>query len=627
MRQLSPTGSDPSGGWMSCPSTRTVGEPTKRSRSAMSSVATSIDRSACGSNPASLMRRRTSSCAPSDEGQPSHQSSSTTAATRPRLAARHGRYARPSVQYPVEEFTPEERAALEPHFTNLDRPVFALVNLPETVKGALFARYSRYPGTLRRLFLDEFAGDLEGSVARAYDGVEGERARRLYENVFLGYGDDSVAQLGGAHIATEWVSNVLTKVLQRGRLAAYLEQSTRYIPYDGPMPVGGYRYWRDDTLGLEYRQAMDFLFDTYARSLPRIEAWAAERWPRADDDAEGPWRRSIRAKALDLLRGLLPASSLSHVGIFATGQAYEQMLLRLLSSPLPEAQQIGGMILQELQKIMPSFVARVDRADRGGEWMSYLSERRDQANVWAHRLGLDRRDEAGGGPSVRLLSVRGSEDELLAALLFEAASVSEAEARDAVRVLPPDQRASLLADLVGERNNRRHRPGRGFEAVSYRFEVVSDYGAFRDLQRHRLLTVQWQTLGPDLGAGVPAELAEAGVADDYRSGLERSAAEYERIRDAGMPERAPYALCLGYRIRYILDLNAREAMHLIELRSGREGHPGYRAVAHELHAQIAAVHPAVAAAMTYVDSEVEPRLERILSEIRTQAKRAAVQAG
>jgi thymidylate synthase ThyX len=527
------------------------------------------------------------------------------------------------VLYPVEEFTPEERAALEPHFTNLDKPVFALVNLPETVKGALFARYSRYPGTLRRLFLDEFAADMEAGVARTYDGAEGERARKLYENVFLGYGDDSVAQLGGAHIATEWVSNVLTKALQRGRLAAYLEQSTRYIPYDNEMPGGGYRYWRDDSLGPEYAEAMDCLFRTYSDALARTEQWAAERWPLGEGEPKGPWKRATRAKALDLLRGLLPASALSHVGIFATGQAYEQMLLRLLSSPLPEAREIGGMILTELQKVMPSFVARVDRPDRGGEWMHYLSERRTQAETWSKRLGLDRRDEAEAGPSVRLLSVRGDEDDLLAALLFESASVSEAEARDAVRVLPPDERARLLADLVGERSNRRHRPGRGFEAVSYRFEIVSDYGAFRDLQRHRLLTVQWQTLGPDLGAGVPGELEEAGAADDYRAGLERSAAEYERIRTSVSPDLAPYALCLGYRIRYVLDMNAREAMHLIELRSGREGHPGYRAVAHELHAQIARVHPTVAAAMTFVDSETEPRLERILSEIRTQAKLTA----
>ena len=192
-----------------------------------------------------------------------------------------------------------------------------------------------------------------------------------------------------------------------------------------------------------------------------------------------------------------------------------------------------------------------------------------------------------------------------------------------MRNLPPDERETMLAELVGERANRRYRPGRGFEALSYRFEVVSDYGAFRDLQRHRLLTAQWQTLGPELGAGVPEELEQAGVADAYRAGLERSREEYERLVAAGRPELAPYALCLGYRIRYVLDMNAREAMHLVELRSGREGHPSYRAVAHAIHAEIAAVHPSVAAAMTHVDTGTEPRLERILSEIRTHAKRAA----
>ena len=529
------------------------------------------------------------------------------------------------MDYPVERFTPEERVALTPHFTNLDRPVFALVNLPETVKGALFARYSRYQGTLRRLYLDEFAGDAHEGVANAFDGAEGERARKLYERIFLGYGDDSVAQLGGAHIACEWVSNVMTKVLQRGRLASYLEQSTRYISYDTPIGEGqGYRYWHDPSLGPEYQAAMDHLFDTYSESLPRVQAWAADRFPRAEGEPESAHLRSTKAKALDLLRGLLPAASLSHMGIFGSGQAYEQLLLRLMASPLPEAREQGRMILTELKATMPSFVQRVERPERGGEWIEYLEQRAEAAERWAGRLGLDRDrgGEQAAGPSVRLLSVQGSEDELLAALLFEAAAASEEEARSAVRSLPPDERGQMLSELVGERRNRRHRPGRGLEALRYRFEVVSDYGAFRDLQRHRMLTIQWQSLTPHLGAGVPHELEEAGVAGPYRRALERSQVEYERLREAGLASVAPYALCLGYRIRYVLDMNAREAMHLIELRSGREGHPGYRAVAHELHAQIASVHPAVAAAMTHVDSDTEPRLERILSEIRTHARQA-----
>jgi thymidylate synthase ThyX len=527
------------------------------------------------------------------------------------------------VRYPVEEFTDEERRLLSPHVTNLDRPVFALVNLPETIKGALFARYSRYPGTLRRLYLDEFAADVpEGG--RPFEGEEGERAAGLYERVFMGYGDDSIAQVGGAHVACEWVSNVLTKVLQRGRLAAYLEQSTRYIPYDKPLPEsagGGHRFYGDGELGPTYAAAMEELFAIYSRSLAQVREWAAARWPRGEEP-QAAWERSIRAKALDLLRGLLPAATLSHVGIFASGQAYEQLLLRMLASPLPEARHFAAMILDELKKVMPSFVARVERPDRGGEWVSYLERRREAAERWVARMGLGR-PEGSKAPSVELIDVEGSEDDLIAASLFESAGTPERAILDRLRTLPPDERAEVIADLVGERPNRRHRPGRGWEAVRYRFEIVSDYGGFRDLQRHRMLTCQWQRLSPDLGAGIPDEVREAGAGDEYERALEISRVEYDRLGAAGLAEAAPYALCLGYRIRYLLDLNAREAMHLIELRSGREGHPTYRAVAQAMHERIASVHPAIAAAMTHVDASTEPRLERIMSEIRTHRKRTA----
>jgi thymidylate synthase ThyX len=531
------------------------------------------------------------------------------------------------VRYPVESFTPEERELLAPHFTNLDRPVFCLTNLPETIKGAMFARYSRYQGTLRRLFLDEFAADVPGG-GRPFEGAEGERAAGLYERVFGGFGDDSIAQLGGAHVACEWVSNILTKELQRGRLAAYLEQSTRYIPYDSPMDPeaakgsGRWRYYRGDELGDEYLRAMDELFEIYSASLEAVQEWAAERWPRADDEPEAAWRRSIKAKALDLLRGLLPASTLSHVGIFATGQAYEQMLLRMFASPLPETRDFAAMMLEELRKVIPSFVARVERPDRGGEWIDYLSERREATERWVARLGLDRRTGP-DRPSVELVHVDGSEEDLLASSLFEQAGTSEDEIRMRVDALDGEERERLFADLAGERRNRRHRPGRGWEAIRYRFEIVSDYGGFRDLQRHRMLTCQWQRLGPDLGAGIPEEVADAGVGGEYERALEISHNEFERLEAAGLPEAAPYALCLGYRIRYVLDLNAREAMHVCELRSGREGHPTYRAVAQAMHEQIAAVHPRVAAAMTHVDTSSEPRLERIMSEIRTHRKRIA----
>ncbi len=554
------------------------------------------------------------------------------------------------MQYPVDALTPAEAARLAPHVTHPTRPVFGLVGLPETVKGALFARYSRYPGTLRRLFLDEFADslpDLSDGAAAGYDGAEGERAAQLYDRIFLGYGDDSVAQLGGLHVAAEWCSNVLTKLLQRPRIGAYLEQSTRYIAFDQPVAAdrwidgddvvsgtgqvpgadAGYRYLRDPELGPEYAQAMDDVFAIYAALIPRVTAWCAEQYPAPDGTPAAAHERATKAKALDLLRGLLPASTLSHVGIYASGQTYEGLILHLLAHPLPEARRYGRWILEAVQGITPSFVTRVERPDRGGRWISYLQEREAAADRWAGRLGLDAataadRDADAARSTVRLVHVDGDEDDLLAALLYESTAVGEERARAAVARLSTDERGALLHDLVGERENRRHRPGRGLERLRYRFEVVSDYGAFRDLQRHRMLTIQWQTLTPELGAEVPDEVERAGAGDDYRRALERSADAWAVLHGQGRAKEAAYAVSLGYRIRYSMDLNARAAMQMIELRSGREGHPSYRAVAHEMHRLLGEAHPAVGAAMRHVDPETEPRLERILSEMRTEARTA-----
>ena len=520
-----------------------------------------------------------------------------------------------------EHLDESERALLAPFVTDLDAPVFALINLPETTRGALFARYSRHPGTLRRLMLDEFASELEANEPTRRS-VEGERSARLYERVLLEYGDDSVAQLGGAHVACEWVSNVLTKLLERPRLGSYLEQSTRYIAYDRPMADGRYRYYRSERLGADYEQAMDALFDTYSELLPGVRAALAERFPRGEL-AAGAHERAVSAKALDLLRGLLPASALSHVGIFASGQTFERLILHLRAEQLPEARACAEGMLAAMQAVMPSFVARAAMPERGGRWVAHLRARAAAEQRIAGELGLLPAQRQPETDAVRLLDVHGSERELLASLLFEAAGVDEQHALARVGELSEEQRAELIGALAGSRENRRHLPGRGFEALRYRFEIVSDYGAFRDLQRHRMLTVQWQALTPHLGAAVPDELDGTRAATRYRAALERSHRAWQQLTERGEALHAPYALCMAYRIRFILDLDAREAIHLVELRSAREGHASYRAIALEMHRLIAAVHPAVAAAMSHVDGSSAPRLERLLAESRNDARRVS----
>jgi thymidylate synthase ThyX len=358
---------------------------------------------------------------------------------------------------------------------------------------------------------------------------------------------------------------------------------------------------------------MNSLFDTYSSLIGPMSAWVEDRFPRRSGESSSAHSRAIRAKTLDILRGLLPAASLSHVGIFATGQTYEQLVLHLFAHPLAEARQYGEMILGELRTVIPSFLARVDRPDRGGEWMRHLRRRNDVAQRLAQRLNLHQ-DQAPCEPSVRLLEVRGSEDAALAALLFEQSMVSEEAVREAVAALSPSEKAQMFVKAVGSRPNRRHRPGRGFETLSYRFEIVSDYGAFRDLQRHRMCTVQWQPFTPYLGAEIPPEIRHAGLSERYQNALDISRTEYERLIDEGADDAARYALCMAYRTRYVIDINARAAVHLIELRSGRQGHVNYRRIAHQMHDLIAKNHPAVAESMLHVDRGIDDCLERIAAE-------------
>ena len=528
---------------------------------------------------------------------------------------------------PGPEFSPEEARALAPYFTNIDKPVFALTNLPETVKGALFARYSRSPKSLRRLFLDEFHDKVAAEAPASDAGGYGiKRAEQLYQRVFSDYGDDSVAQLGGVHLAVENASNILTKQLEWGRLMAYLEQSTRYIPYTERS--AGWRYLvpaelDGHPLRAQYAATLDRAFEVYASWFERMRDHFNARHPRAESDSEAVHRAAIRAKALDTLRGLLPAATQSSVGIYATGQAYEALLLRLNASRLKEARACAAMMLEELRKVIPAFLTRVDVPDRGGAWSNYLARvRQDAADIAAQVLDGEAPDER---PEVTLSEFDpDGELKVVAAALYSGSDLPDDQLLNVARNLSADQRAAVLKAYAGERLNRRHRPGRAFERTSYRFDVLTDYGAFRDLQRHRLLTLEWQALTPRHGYALPEAVEEAGGGAEFREVMDRSAELWSALTAAGCQDIAPYAVSMAYRVRFYMDMNAREAMHVIELRTAPQGHPAYRRVCQQMHRLIdqRAGHHAIAAAMKFVDhSEVE--LERLQSERALERKRLA----
>jgi thymidylate synthase ThyX len=421
------------------------------------------------------------------------------------------------------------------------------------------------------------------------------------------YGDDSVAQLGGVHLAVEGASNVLTKVLERGRLMSYLEQSTRYIPYTDK-PGGRWRYVTPRELDTQpplrdgFERTLDAAFEAYAAMLDAMQRHFERSLGKPPDASPEAWQRTVRAKALDAVRGLLPAATQSNVGLYGSGQAFEALLMRMNASTNLEVRACAAAMLVELRKVVPAFLTRVDRPDRGEAWSRYLSGTRSEAAKVARTLVVGATRPLVDEVTLSDFDPDG-EPKVLAAILYELTGLSDAESLAAVARMDGRQRTALMQAYVGERTNRRHKPGRAFERTSYRFDILGDYGAFRDLQRHRLLTIEWQPLTAAHGYVVPEAVDEAGEGERFRRVMDDGRLLFEQLRANGFGTIAAYAVPMAYRIRYGMQMNAREAMHVLELRTTPQGHAAYRRVCQRMHRLIEARHPLIAASMRFVQHD------------------------
>ena len=520
------------------------------------------------------------------------------------------------IEFITEHFTSEEVKVLNQYFTNVDKPVFGLINLPDVIKGALFARYSRSNKSLRRLFLDEFYSksvDIEEntSIGNVNEGAA-RRAVSLYDKMILDFGDDSVAQLGGAHLACEQVSNILTKIIEKGRIGAYLEQSTRYVYYNEKIN-GKYHYVIPPELkGTEseslYCTHIDSLFDAYTDILQKLIPVLKQKYPQSDKQSEKAWESIIRAKACDIVRGLLPASTRSNLGIFASGQSYEYLLVKMYASKNAEVIQYADMILEELRKIIPSFLTRVDIEDRGKLWTKYIKDIENQLSEKSASL-LENNNPLSKGQQDNQVELidwdTDAEEKILKSILFEYSFASNKEIEERIKKMSREEKNTLIQQYCGNRQNRRHKPGRAFEMSPYHFEILSDYGAFRDLQRHRILTIQWQKLSPQNGYVIPVELEEyPELKARYEQALVSSENIYHKLCLNFNDELAQYAIPFAYRLRYQISMNLRAAFHFIELRSQKQGHYSYRKICIDMYNLILnkAQHKIVAGCMKFVDT-------------------------
>lgn len=501
---------------------------------------------------------------------------------------------------------------LDDAITNTKDNVYVFTDkLPNVTVAAAMARLSRRGDDMRVTILDEFAG-------------KAGKDEGLLRRVITAYGDDSVQQLAGIHFVVEGASNWLTKKLEWGRLAAYLEQSTRYIYFDQKDDKGNYKYFTPPSLDAKtaqsYEKTMDKIFDLYSEMVHRLTDYVRSGSKVPEKERDFAWKGATRAQACDAIRPVLPVSTKSTVGIFASGQALESLIMHLMSDTMPEARDTGKKLLEEARKVVPVFLERADKPDRGGAAVAYRATTHSKMmQLASEKLSQNLSPES---EPVRLTNYwPKNELDILPDMLYEHSNLSLDEIKREVSEWSYEDKQLAFKTYIGERLNRRHKPGRAMEQARYSWDIVCDYGIFRDLQRHRMVDdLNWQQLSPRYGYEVPELVEDAGLSDSFEKCFDLSYKLYSQMQSAGYDEAAQYATLMGHRMRWKITYNARQAFHFHELRTAPQGHPGYRKLVKQMHDELAEHHPMIAEAMIFVNKDEDPELTRLAGEKAAQFK-------
>jgi thymidylate synthase ThyX len=535
-----------------------------------------------------------------------------------------------------DNFTDEEKSILKSHFSNSDRAVFAITTPRQVDRGALMSRYSRTDKTMRRIFLNEFANN-------------SKRGEEFYQKILLEYGDDSVAELGEAQVAVEWISNIAAKKIEDHRIGlSYLEKSSRYVAYDRKVN-GQYKYHREEKVMAspyadQYIQTCDYAFDTYSKNIQPMQKFIKEIKPIEDflffdslskqevlfgnlnsstdiESARRVYESTIKAKTLDVLRSILPASTLTNLGITGNGRAFEYLLSTMFASDLAEIKLLAGQLYAELDIIIPAFIKRAN--DKYGQSLQrYIIDTKKAISVIAQQslTGI----EIDSSPqNVKLLNYEDNfeaEVKVASAILYDSAVGHSLEKIiHYIKSAPEHERHKVIQTFAKFRNNRRQRPGRAFEMTQYTFELFTNFGMFRDLHRHRILTMERQLLSTKHGYDIPPEIYGLDILKDFKDCMYKSHEVYEMIVKK-KPEEAQYVVNFAYKYPYFMQINLREACHMIELRTIPQGHPDYRTVCQEIFRQIKEVHPILASGIKFVDLNTY-ELERFGAEKNMDKKK------
>ena len=448
------------------------------------------------------------------------------------------------------------------------RRVYALEGIKPEVRAVTFAKCSRSPESFE-------------DIARE---LTEEKSAKFHEKWVVGYGHSSVAEHAILSIAMENVSILATKVIEDNRLVSYTEKSTRYQIFDR------HRYYKPakvmkSSLGKLYEETGNFLFDTYERLCPQVNAFVKKKNPCKPETSPKVYETTCKAKTCDIIRYILPIATQTNLGMTINARNLEHAIRKLLSHPLDEMKEIGQEIKSVAVQVTPTLVKYADYNEYLVKIPEYLEEKSKDTLSYIKEAD---------GQSVTLVDYdKEAEDKIITALLYRGNNkLSARQIKEKVKTLTPEQKEKILETAfkdMGEHNW----PIRELEHAYYTFDILIDYGAFRDIQRHRICTQTNQPATCDHGYAMPEEINELGLSEEYQECMEKAAGAFYKIREK-FPVEAEYITPLAYKKRVLMTANFREWWHFIKLRSGKRGHISYRRVAQEIYYEIKKVHPRLA---------------------------------
>lgn len=513
----------------------------------------------------------------------------------------------------MNDFTEAEKKILKNYVTDTEGDIYAIKNLSGIV-GAVYARYSRARTGFRETLLKEFVK--EGNL-------NPEKADKLIQRVLIQFGDDSVGELEGGHVAFENISMIATKEIEDRRIGGSpIEKSTRYVWFDQKDKQGNYPYVKvpeimSSKYANKYIKVMNFIFDTYVELIKPMQNYYKRIFPLASaeydilgtgqkqkiDDLKNEQDRKafmrtykidIKTKACDSLRCLLPLSTKTNVGLFGNGRFWQMLISHLLSTDFIETKELGNKTFTELSKIIPQYVRRAKKRDYN-----------ININQAMRKLVLDlfAKIKINDSESVTLMppEMRNTEEFLLANMLYPYLQHPFVQIYEVLRQMNSATKNKIKQTYIGDRKNRRDRPGRAFEAgYTYTIDLMADFGTYKDLMRHRMNTQQRQLFSPIHGMVVPADIIQAGLENKVMECHQQAFDLFIKIyQDLG--DVACYVALHGSKVRWLMGFNDREAMHLLELRTTPQGHPQYRKLSQQIHNEIQKQYPWRAEMMKFVD--------------------------